>query len=398
MTSKNHSQRFDSGDTKAHRFDYSPITGKPRRTHQGFLVVPGALTRVGVLEYRRMDGTVVKELRPPEEVFKADSVASLSGAPVTVGHIGLINPGNADHSVGNVSSPRVAEPVIAGDLTIQRKDTIDKVERKDLVELSPGYTCRIDKTPGVFNGERYDQIQRDIVYNHVAMGPKGWGRSGPQVSIKMDGAEDVAVQRFDNEPAKDGHENQRGLRMKKIVIRIDGIAYEVEVAEGLAPTLEGGLDKMETERADAKAELSRVEGELAATQKELDETKVKLDSATSPEALEAMVKERSDLIAKAKELAPEMKFDGKEAREIKVEALEVTGVARETFDGKDEAFVDGFFLAAKPAAKPAATPSIGVGGKREDAKEDDKEKRRFDSATARREMEERSMEAWKQKI
>lgn len=36
------------------------------------------------------------------------------------------------------------------------------------------------------NGEHYDAIQRNIVVNHIALGPKGWGRAGPEVAVKTD--------------------------------------------------------------------------------------------------------------------------------------------------------------------------------------------------------------------
>jgi hypothetical protein len=286
--------------------------------------------------------------------------------------------------------------VVTGILTIQRADTIEKVERKDLVELSPGYTCTIDKTPGVYKGERYDQIQRNIVYNHIALGSKGWGRQGAEIAVKMDGAEDVAVQRFDITPVIPGPE-PKGYSMKKVKIRIDGITYEVEIAESLATTFVEGVNKLDAERADAKKALVKAEADLVVASKERDEIKVKLDSATSPEALEAAVKERSDLIAKAKELAPEIKCDGKDTREIKVEALEVAGYERATFDGKEDLFVDGVFMAAQPKAKPP-TPSIGVGGQRQDSKKDDKEARRYDSEKAHAEMLDRNAEAWKQDL
>src|SRR5690606_36395618 len=53
--------------------------------------------------------------------------------------------------------------------------------------LSPGYTCRIDETPGthpIFGP--YDAIQRDRVYNHVAHtdSPRG----GPTVRLRVDSA------------------------------------------------------------------------------------------------------------------------------------------------------------------------------------------------------------------
>jgi hypothetical protein len=40
------------------------------------------LTRVGIFEYRRPDGSIRRELRLPEEVFAQESLASYKGKPV----------------------------------------------------------------------------------------------------------------------------------------------------------------------------------------------------------------------------------------------------------------------------------------------------------------------------
>src|SRR5262252_7976168 len=90
-------------DNLVARFDVAAL-GKPERTSQGFLRVPAYVTRCGVLEYKRPDGTVVRELRPRDEVFKADSLATLSAAPVTDLHpTVMISPANVrELSVGHV--------------------------------------------------------------------------------------------------------------------------------------------------------------------------------------------------------------------------------------------------------------------------------------------------------
>jgi hypothetical protein len=78
--------RFDSW-----RLDASKIT----RLASGAIRVPAALSRVGVLTYY-MGGRVIKEYRPEEEVTRADSIASLRDAPVTIGHPRerLVSPSN----------------------------------------------------------------------------------------------------------------------------------------------------------------------------------------------------------------------------------------------------------------------------------------------------------------
>lgn len=58
---------------------------------------------------------------------------------------------------------------------------LDDVIENDKKELSMGYRCRYDMTPGFFNGTQYDGVQRELRGNHLAAVPEG--RSGKDVSV-----------------------------------------------------------------------------------------------------------------------------------------------------------------------------------------------------------------------
>lgn len=172
------------------RFDFGSIRSKPVKTSQGFLKLTGNLTRVGVLTYRKADGGEFRELRLPEEVFNADSLSSLAGAPVTDLHpLGLIDPSNVTkHQKGFVGeSVKRDGCFVSAPLVVQDAGLIAAVESGERRELSPGYTCGVEHNPGTWEGAHYDAIQRGITYNHLAIGPKGWGRSGSEVALKLDG-------------------------------------------------------------------------------------------------------------------------------------------------------------------------------------------------------------------
>jgi len=174
----------------ATRTDFARIDAK-HRTPQGGVRLPANLTRVGVLEYRTPSGAVRRELRPAEEVFHADSLASLADAPVTIGHPPGVDATNWEKlSVGHVRDPLEAAPFVSGVVIVQRADAVQGVESEALVELSCGYTVREDLTPGVYEGTPYDLVQRDIRYNHVGLGPRNWGRAGNAVALKFDGLAD----------------------------------------------------------------------------------------------------------------------------------------------------------------------------------------------------------------
>lgn len=145
------------------------------------------LSRVGVFPYRLPDGTVRLEYRPPDEVGRADSLESLELAPVVEGHPG--KPGMARKlAAGAVGAVKFDGAHVTGSIVIYDDALNARISRGDIRELSPGYSVRLDETPGVSpEGERYDAIQRDIVYDHEALVPRG--RQGSSVAVHTDEAD-----------------------------------------------------------------------------------------------------------------------------------------------------------------------------------------------------------------
>lgn len=148
-------------------------------TDEGFLRVPGHVARTGIQDYlaRELElpgdpNRIVKVYRPPEEVFNVDSLATYSGADVTLNHPkGLVNADNYKvTSVGVVrSSGSKSDDFVQCDLIIKDAAAI-KAVNSGKCELSAGYTAVYDETPGITpEGEPYDYVQREIRINHVAI-------------------------------------------------------------------------------------------------------------------------------------------------------------------------------------------------------------------------------------
>lgn len=229
-------------------------------TGSGALRVPAMVTRSGVFEYTDASGKKIKEYRPPAEVLKADSLATLRDLPVTDRHPkGFVHPETWKAvSIGHTSGEARADTTANGatlDLVIADGRSIPKVG-KDLLEVSPGYKVRIDETPGVTpEGERYDRVQRDIVYNHIAVGPEGWNRQGPQVAMRLDAGDDEITD-LETEPAPPVKKEDSNM----IKITSGGKVYEFKTdseaqafVDGLAARADTA-EKMvvkEKERADA---------------------------------------------------------------------------------------------------------------------------------------------------
>ena len=70
-------------------------------------------------------------------------------------------------------------PYLVADLCIWDEEAIAGVETDTVRELSSSYRYRADMTPGMFEGQRYDGVMRDIQGNHVALVKAG--RAGSDV-------------------------------------------------------------------------------------------------------------------------------------------------------------------------------------------------------------------------
>jgi hypothetical protein len=176
--------------TRATRFHID----SSERLPSGALRVRGNLTKTGVFPYQFGD-TLVRELRSEKEVFSASAMDSLVGVPVTVDHpAGFVD--NANHAilaVGTVTKVEEAPPYISGEMRIHDERTIAMIESKKLVEVSLGYAT--DVVPHT-DSDIADMVQTNIIYNHAALGPQGWGRLGSDVALRLDKDGDLDFSAF----------------------------------------------------------------------------------------------------------------------------------------------------------------------------------------------------------
>jgi hypothetical protein len=349
------------------RFDAAPV-GKARRDARGFLVVPARPTRCGVFPYKRADGTVINELRHPDDVFDPESLSTLEGASVTHLHPeGFVSPENAAQlEIGVAGAGRRDGNFVAADLSVRRADAIAKVDRSELVECSCSYSLEIDPTPGVYEGKRYDQRQKKIRYNHVALGPRGWGRGGPEVrvmrhdaaavvlndeefgaagaaqapgetsSTTAPAAPTVGTDRAHGAPVRqDSGTPERRTIMKKI--RIDGVEYEVDDkvaaayealvtrADGLQTQLTTAQNQITTIQSRADSALgseAALRSQLNAVTTERDTARTELAAANDPAKRSDSVKARVAIErAAARVLGDNERFDSLSDRQVMEKAI-----------------------------------------------------------------------------
>lgn len=127
---------------------------------------------------------VYKMLRHPDEIEKAASTAN--GIQLLQKHV----PVDADDhkpydTIGTVGSKAKWEhPFLKNSLHVWTKPGIDDIESERKRELSPGYHYDADMTPGRYEGDDYDGVMRNIVFNHVALVKDG--RQGKDVVVGDD--------------------------------------------------------------------------------------------------------------------------------------------------------------------------------------------------------------------
>lgn len=259
---------------RVHRTDLASEATGVESTPQGGVRVRARIARTGVLRYRDDTGREWGEYRPPEEVFAAEALATARGATVTDLHPqGLVtaasyrdlNRGHAHDDVGEEDGRFVVATLAVNDADLARK-VLDG-ERRD---VSAGYTCEVDPTPGVSpEGEKYDGVQRAIRINHIALGPRGWGRSGVEVGLRMDGAA-YEVSAGSSAAVTETNSMKRTLKVRGVVFRLDGDNPEDDKAQKAIDAMEAeGADK--PPKKDAEADAGALGAALEAAQTALVE-------------------------------------------------------------------------------------------------------------------------------
>lgn len=120
-------------------------------------------------------------LRCPEELAKA--APTFNNKPVLNTHLPVLaSAPPKDAIIGSTGEGANFDGTYLQDsMVVWDSAAIAGIESGQQREISSSYRYRADMTPGVYNGEEYDGVMRDIVCNHVAIVPDG--RAGPDVLV-----------------------------------------------------------------------------------------------------------------------------------------------------------------------------------------------------------------------
>jgi len=292
-------------------------------TADGYLKAMPRICRTGIQIYSGeecgiVDKQVVRVYRDPDEVFKTDTVRGYTHLPLTDDHPPeMVTPKNwRQYAVGDTGDEVLRDGDTARVPMMLRDAGVIALYRAGTKrELSVGYACDLDFTPGkTADGQEYDARQINIRPNHLAIVVAA--RGGPRLNI--------------GDNIGDDHMN---TTLQKILV--DGIQCEMtdtaaaivnKTITGLQATIDrlkadakkrDDDDEDEKKKCDAQiatldAKVKTQDAQIATLTKQLS------DSKLTPAQLDALVKDRTDVFAKAQKVMGD-RFDitGKSVEDIR---------------------------------------------------------------------------------
>ena len=184
-----------------------------------WLIKNNPLSKVGVFPY--LGSQISEELtpdkiyyvyRPAEELSKPETLDSFKLIPITDEHAmlgrreGMIPAERKGIHGVTGENPEFVDGIITCDIKIFSEQLKNEIEngKKD---LSVGYFCSYDLTPGEYDGQPYDAIQRDVKVNHIALVDEG--RMGKEIRVMDSSIKPLKENKMEEKQAQD--EDKREL-------------------------------------------------------------------------------------------------------------------------------------------------------------------------------------------
>jgi hypothetical protein len=282
-----------------------------------FEIKRNPLSKVGVFPYlgRSIDpqadpDRLYNVLRPEEELADPECIESFKLIPWVDGHTMLGGDYTAPEQKGvsGVTGQEIfyENGMLYGNIKLFSEDLAAKIEG-GMKELSLGYRCWYEKCAGVWNGQPYDYIQRDIRGNHFASIPEG--RMGPDVAV-LDHQDfftfDAREATMDDENKTEGATETKEMSLAEVNAALKKLMPEVEKLMAHAGKLNGKAEGTDEDPSD--------DTEIAVGDESEEEKKAK-------EAKDAEEKEKADKEGKAMDSKLKTALD---ARDKTIAALSTT--------------------------------------------------------------------------
>lgn len=331
-------------------FDRAPLSGV-RTTGDGYLVADARSARSGIQIYsgaamERPEMREVRVWRPEDEVFDTAALASMAHRPVTIDHppVAVDSKNWKQLGVGQTGGEIARDgDYVRVPLALMDADAIAAVQGGKR-ELSWGYVCKVDWTPGVTDqGEAYDAVQRSIRCNHLAVVDAA--RAGPDCRIG-DGRS--------LNPARKEPPN-----MADVKVTVDGFTFDAsEQAAQAISKLQAKVDAAEKKAGDLETRVAAADGKHAAEKKALEDKVAALETKVTDaeKAVEARAVERVAVVADAIRVAgKKIETDGKTLDQIRREAV-TAALGAEAVKDKADAYIAAAFDVLLDAKGKASDP------------------------------------------
>lgn len=328
------------------------LDGKVRKTNDGYLTAIAKIARTGIQLYSgdelgKPHMKVVRVYRPPEEVFSKASMHSLAGKPLTLNHPPvMVDSSNWDQfAVGHIGEDVTRDgDTIRVPLIVMDAKAIEAYEKYGVKELSVGYSTELKWGKGkTADGEVYDAKQTAIRGNHLAVVPAARGGSLLRIGDDQSGEANMVKILIDGQTIVFDDD----LKAKHVQDFIGAMQTKLTDAEKKLSKAAADEEEENLKKVTAEKDAASLKGEVAVLKKQLEDANAKLTG----KALDAVVKERIDLLMKANAaMDGKADFNGKEPAEIHrivVDAL-MGPAGKEIPDNQ----LDGAFKALTASLKP----------------------------------------------
>lgn len=227
-----------------------------RETDEGYRWYEGTAT-IGDVILPYAEPTPHLEFRPAEEVASAEAVESMIGLPLTSDHPEeLLDPDTVkEHIEGSVikawreegERPKIRVRLVVFTRSLQREIESGKVE------LSPGYSCDPDETPGEFRGQKFHVVQRNVKYNHLAVVDRARTRTPTGEVARLD-EDDMKKTEMPGEAQADANTNRTdAMDPMEFGFSEEGAALLVQLPEADRAILEKLMTCAKAEAAEEEA-------------------------------------------------------------------------------------------------------------------------------------------------
>jgi hypothetical protein len=237
--------------------------------------------------------------RPKSEISKKDFIESLHAKPIlddhtVIGNVGGLKNPDKIHECGVLTDVKLVGNELRGRIDIWSPSMIQKIKGGKR-ELSLAYACEYKPQKGVFNGEKYDFVQTNLMCgNHLALVDEA--RNGHDCRVQ-DGlfARDEKIQ------LENPNMDLKSLSADELIEGLKGCSDEIvaKVKDFLNTPTEEEKKKAEEEKKAAEEKAAR---DAEAAKKAEEEAAAKKAEEDAKAAEEAKAKEEADAKAKDEEV------------------------------------------------------------------------------------------------